>query len=216
MSEPGSPKEWGVGYRLRDAAVLGDIAAVESLLDSGVDPDSMSSQIHGLFRPWVHGRPALWHAAAQGNLELLKLLLSRGANPNLVGWISSTPLWTACCLGHVEIVACLLAAGADPNLAGARNTKPLAAWMGVRALPAWAQGQSVSCEIGDLLQRAGAELNEVEEILAAARLQMKQVGYPEDRLDQVRQLQMFQAQQQAVELDEAVIDVDQQSGTRRL
>jgi ankyrin repeat protein len=216
VSKVGSSQEWGAGYRLREAAACGDVQTTQVLLDAGIDPDCVSIQVHGFFRPWIHGRPALWHAAAQGNIELLNLLLDRGANPNQVGWISSTALWTACCLGHVEVVARLLAAGADPNLPGARNTKPLDAWMGLRALPAWAQGDSVHFEIGALLMQAGASLEEVEDLVSQARMQMNQVGYPQERLEEVVPLKALIAQQQSVELEEGVDKVDKSAGSRRL
>lgn len=207
---------WKAGYCLRDAAVSGDLATVKSLLDAGADPNSVSIQAHGFFRPWVHGRPALWHAAAQGNLDMLNLLLFRGANPNQVSWISSTALWTACSLGHVAIVNRLLAAGADPDLVGVRNTKPLAVWLCLHALPMWSQGRAVNCEIGSLLQRAGADLSEIDDLIATARLQMQEVGYPQERLEDVPELHALRAHQQCMNLNGAVDAVDRQSESRRL
>lgn len=62
------------------------------------------------------GETALHHAAIQGNLEIVRLLLAAGAEPDLAGEHGFTPLHEAILQGHVEIIRQLLAAGADPLL----------------------------------------------------------------------------------------------------
>ncbi|MDE0376163.1 MAG: acyltransferase family protein [bacterium] len=86
----------------------GDVAGVEQLLDGGFDPDLRSEP----------GGWALLHAAAlTGDVEMLELLLSRGAEPAAVATASEgeTPLGVAFHFGH-EAAADLLVVyrGGDP------------------------------------------------------------------------------------------------------
>jgi hypothetical protein len=67
-----------------------------------VDPDNVV--------PSVLGR-----AAKQGNLEMVQLLLWRGANVNYRGKDGPTPFQYAASHGHLEIMRELVAAGADEN-----------------------------------------------------------------------------------------------------
>src|SRR5262245_53161256 len=59
--------------QLLAAAGKGDIEAVRSLLDKGATINADNG----------HGVTALYYAADQANVELAKLLLARGANPNI-------------------------------------------------------------------------------------------------------------------------------------
>jgi len=86
----------------------GDVSGVEQLLDRGVDPD-------------IRGEPGGWtllHAAAlTGDVEMLDLLLSRGAEPAPVATVSEgeTPLGVAFHFGHEEAADLLVAyGGGDP------------------------------------------------------------------------------------------------------
>lgn len=176
------------GYALRNAARLGHVDKVRDLLMDGVHPDLVSYQEHRFFRPWIHGRTALWHAVANSHLAIVEVLLSHGANPNAVGWMSSTALWTACCAGQVEMVVRLLAAGADPNLPGCRGSTPLLAWMGTLAIPrslepGFARPADQSLEIGQLLNNAGASLEGVEDVLQQASDLIRRTGYEQALLD---------------------------------
>lgn len=92
------------GARLRAAAALGDLTAVEALLDAGVDADAASE----------YGATALALAADKGYAEVVKALLEHGA---VVGatdsFYQSTPISWAAYNGHAQVVRLLLAAGAD-------------------------------------------------------------------------------------------------------
>ncbi|KAL2713882.1 protein fem-1 CG6966-like isoform X1, partial [Vespula squamosa] len=60
----------------------------------------------------IEGAPPLWCAAAAGHIELVKLLVQRGANVNSTTKTNSTPLRAACFDGHFEIVRFLVKNGA--------------------------------------------------------------------------------------------------------
>lgn len=194
------------GYALRNAARLGHLEKARELLREGVHPDMVSHQEHRFFRPWIHGRTALWHAVANNHLSMVELLLSHGANPNAVGWMSSTALWTACCTGQVEMVVRLLAAGADPNLPGCRGSSPLLAWMGTLAIPrslepGFARPADEGLQIGQLLNQAGASLEGVEDILEQSRQLLGRTGYDPALVDAL--IQPFLAERLAQALQAA-------------
>jgi len=70
---------------------------------------------------WVAGT-ALYYAVFAGRLNIARILLRYGADPNLIGYglgITSTfsPLMRACQNHSEELVVALLEAGADPNAA---------------------------------------------------------------------------------------------------
>jgi len=91
------------GEELRRAAGRGDVAAVKALLDSGAAVDAANS----------YGATALTFAADKGHIEVARLLLERGADPNRKDtfYDSSIPAWAAY-NGHAEVVRLLLAHGA--------------------------------------------------------------------------------------------------------
>lgn len=95
------------GDALRDAARTGDLAAVTRLLDAGVPVDAATR----------HGQTPLAFAAGAGRLEVVRLLVARGADVNaLETFFRQTPLTAA--LGgpggalHREVALFLLAKGA--------------------------------------------------------------------------------------------------------
>jgi len=84
---------------------------VRALLDHGVPVDGFAREI-----TWGGGGLPLALACSAGNVELVDLLLSRGADVNADGGVDWPPLLAA--LGrpeHLEIAEKLLASGADPN-----------------------------------------------------------------------------------------------------
>jgi len=88
---------------LNAAARKGDVAALKAILDKGISPDAK----------WRYGMTALFPACDRGHLEVVKLLLERGANVNTTDrFYNATPIATALNKGHVEIAALLLEKGA--------------------------------------------------------------------------------------------------------
>jgi len=86
------------------AAMSGDITAIETSIEAGAD-------VNG---PLFGGETPLDWAAASGNIDAVKVLLAKGANPNPDGRRGNgmTPLRRAVENGHVDIAHELLAHGA--------------------------------------------------------------------------------------------------------
>src|SRR5262245_17397840 len=92
------------GDALRDAAIAGDVAKVKALLDAGVPVDAPEPR---------HGQTPLLYAAGKGRLDVVRLLIERGANPNAVErFFGSTAVENALREKHVETVVYLLQHGA--------------------------------------------------------------------------------------------------------
>jgi len=62
------------------------------------------------------GYTPLHTAAAEGNADIVKLLIQKGLHPGLADWFSNTPLHLASGRGHTEVVGILLARGANPHV----------------------------------------------------------------------------------------------------
>jgi ankyrin repeat protein len=93
-------------------------ALVEILLDGGA---SARSEYHKKYsKPPMVEYSSLHHAAEDGDVERLRMLLQRGDAACLLGAfmtvLSWTPLHCAANEGHYETARLLLEAGADPNL----------------------------------------------------------------------------------------------------
>jgi pectate lyase len=97
-----------VPWSLQDAAHIGDINKVKTLLDSGVGVDSWSGH---------SATTALQHAALTGHTAVGELLLTNGADVNYrsINW-PFTPLNKAVRYGHKEFVELLLKYKVDVNL----------------------------------------------------------------------------------------------------
>jgi ankyrin repeat protein len=97
------------------AASIGDLERVRTLLDQ--DP-TLANRLSEYASYYIGSGSPLKNAAARGHIEVVRLLLERGADPNLPepgiaphGYA----LYSAVANGHVEIVKLLLAHGAYPN-----------------------------------------------------------------------------------------------------
>jgi len=116
-----------------DAVKQDDLPTVEALLARGMDVDTtdanantllmIATQEHriGMARRLLqanakvgarnrYGETALMLAAADGNPEMVKLMLDHGASINISGW---NPLIYAAWRGHTEVVKYLLDKGAE-------------------------------------------------------------------------------------------------------
>jgi ankyrin repeat protein len=73
----------------------------------------------------LDGTSLLHFAAKQGHVDIAKLLLGIGADPNIKNCLDWTPLHYASEQGHIEIAQLLLATGADPNAKTKNGATPL-------------------------------------------------------------------------------------------
>jgi len=99
---------------LLEAAGRGDVEEVKRMLIR-VDPNTRD----------ICGRAPLHYAAREGRVEVIKLLLERGAYPNAWDNGDKTPLHYAAERGDVEIVRLLLEKGADLNARDYMGQTPL-------------------------------------------------------------------------------------------
>ncbi len=97
------------------AASIGDLERVTELLDQ--DP-SLANRVSEYVTYYIGSGAPLKNAAARGHLEIVKLLLERGADPNLPEEHIAPhghALYSAAANGHYEIAKLLLEHGAYPN-----------------------------------------------------------------------------------------------------
>ena len=121
---------------LRQAVRNHHLGVVNVLLEAGEKLDDLPVELGDtelvkemlLKKPWLAKPPRkpLFDAAEQDNLELTKLLLSHGADPDMDYGFANvaepyTPLSSAVTSNHFEIAATLLEHGASPNVSGGRN-----------------------------------------------------------------------------------------------
>lgn len=105
----------GADCDLCTAAHIGDLARVKELLDQ--DP-SLANRPSDYVTYYACSGTAIRNAAAAGQLEIVKLLLERGADPNLPEEGIAPrghALYSAATNGHFEIAKLLLEHGAYPN-----------------------------------------------------------------------------------------------------
>ena len=138
------------------ATMRGQVKQALFLLEHGADPnidDAGLTPLHWAVSTWEGdlSNPVFGFAESmsgipdrQAKLELIKTLLTRGANPNaritrrLPGFaggyaepIGATPFFLASSVADVEVMRLLLDAGADPALQTESSTSPLMAAAGV-------------------------------------------------------------------------------------
>lgn len=107
--------ERGAFVDICTAASIGDLERVRALLDQDPQLANRVSEYTGYYLG--SGAP-LKNAAARGHLEIVKLLLERGADPNLPEENIAPhgqALYSAAANGHCEIAKLLLEHGAFPN-----------------------------------------------------------------------------------------------------
>jgi ankyrin repeat protein len=95
-----------VGAIVADLARAGETTAVEEFLDHGVSVDQQDES----------GNSLLMLAAYHGNLETVKALVRRGADPDLCNVRNQSPIVGALFKGEADIVTVLKAAGADLDI----------------------------------------------------------------------------------------------------
>lgn len=94
------------GTPLIEAARVGDLAMVDTLLELGADPN----------QALLHDGNPLIVAAMRGHVAVVERLLKAGADVNGIVPYDETPLINAARAGHLPVVRALLAHGADINL----------------------------------------------------------------------------------------------------
>jgi ankyrin repeat protein len=93
----------------------GDLAEMARLIDAGAEPDALVA-MRNADEAVVLGT-ALIEAAGAGQLDAVRLLLDRGADPRLAGSHGTTALMEAVVNGHVGVVRELAARGVDLDAA---------------------------------------------------------------------------------------------------
>ncbi len=129
---------------LHAAAERGDLQSIRILIETKGGLEGLSSFDHLGYTP-------LHHAAASGNLDIVRYILSFGIPPdiNTPNSIAPSPLSLATERGDLELVSLLVSAGANPSLELGMNPSPLDQ----------AKVENLS-EILELLQKANGEKEE--------------------------------------------------------
>lgn len=110
---------------ITEAVMSNRVERVQQLLS--VDPEKI-----GMRKPTYYGRTLLMLAAEEGHMDVARLLVERGADPNAVDDQENTALHCAALAGRVDLLAYLLGLGVDPiaqNNLG-RTALMRAAWGG--------------------------------------------------------------------------------------
>jgi ankyrin repeat protein len=124
-----------------DAAERGDRAAAVKLLASGADVNAAGPD----------GTTAIMYAAANDDLELVRVLIKAGANVKLKNQFGTSALTEASIIGSAPIIDALLKAGADPNTRNPEGETPL-----------MAVARAGKVEAAKRLLEAGADINAKE------------------------------------------------------
>jgi ankyrin repeat protein len=100
------PKYWQrlSGMLIHNAAWMGEEQILLRLLERGVDPDTRDTMLNAT---------PLMHAALQGQIRVMELLLHAGADVNARADYGGTALMNAAEFGDTECISFLLDAGAE-------------------------------------------------------------------------------------------------------
>ncbi|CAK4654993.1 unnamed protein product [Aphanomyces euteiches] len=104
---PGFQGSLGDATPLMQAALIGDLTAVDNIVSG--DPDSINMTNE-------QGMSALMLAAIEGNTDVAQLLLGRGAAVNLADKDGHTALMHTAYCGHADMIEVLVDGGADLTL----------------------------------------------------------------------------------------------------
>ncbi len=116
------------GVRDRSGRTALDAAdRIEDPRDRGAIRMFLDSRFAQKVTPKAQGpRPgSLEYWVLRGQSDVVKMMLSLGADPNAPGTGGSTPLADAALKGDVEVVRALLARGARPNVVSPAGTQPI-------------------------------------------------------------------------------------------
>jgi hypothetical protein len=175
-SDPGSESGSGSAYRLYlksdvgkalfFAASVGRLAAAEALLDACAGAGAAYAELNT--------SDLLEEAAASGNVELVRLLLARGASANGDGWMRGRALRAAAGCGDAAMVQALLEHGAHAHRFETGWYTELRDAVGAGSAPVarllLADGADVGTLTANGLRMPGNELGaELAEVLAEAR-----------------------------------------------
>ncbi len=168
-----------------DAADRSDPATVLAYINSGADVNATT----------VDGKSPLHYAITHGNVEIARMLLQAGADPNMptANELQSTPLKNAASNGNIEIIRALIAAGADPDFAPnspGLSPLPSAAFTGqttsvavLLELGADATGEAGSRALTHAVRHGNHEIEQMlidagaqDEILTTAAREFREVG----------------------------------------
>ena len=97
----------------------GDINTVKTLIDKGMNVNRADiKENRPLFKgtmPLFRGNMPLFIASERGHLDIVRLLIKKGAKLDKADYDGWTPLIGASLMGHLEVVRLLVDAGADLN-----------------------------------------------------------------------------------------------------
>jgi ankyrin repeat protein len=130
------------GSALLDAAASGEHAAALHLA---------SAKSANVNAPGADGSTAIMYAAANGDLELVRVLIKAGANVKLANQFGTSAITEAAIIGSAPILEALLKVGADPNFHTPDGETPL-----------MAAARSGKVDAAQVLLEAGADINAKE------------------------------------------------------